>query len=40
MKTLFLTLILFSQTMLATEISYKVDDGTFQNTHEVYLKPN
>jgi len=26
--------------MLATEISYKVDDGTFQNTHEVYLKPN
>jgi len=36
---LFISLLLFTQAILATEISYKIDDGTFKNTYKVYLEP-
>ena len=39
MIKLLISLLLFTQIILATEISYKVDDGTFKNAHNVYLKP-
>ena len=39
MKKLFIGLLLMVEMLLATEITYKVDKGTFKKNHSVYLLP-
>lgn len=39
MKQILIVLLLLSQTILAIEITYKVDDGDFKKSYSVYLTP-